>query len=129
MARPPKKRPAGDYEVGYGRPPPATQFKKGQPRPPRKAKDEKEPTLDDYIAEELKLPMRFQEEGQERRMPKGKVLAKMAVNKAIKDGDLRRLRDHLPKRQAAAESEFSEADLELIARFLANWQAGEGGDK
>lgn len=129
MAKPPKKSPAGDYEVGYGRPPLATQFKKGQPRPPRRVKEEREPTIDDYIAEELKLPMRFQEEGRERRMPKGKVLARMAVNKAIKDGDLRRLRDHLPKPQAAAQTEFSEADLELIARFLANWQAGEGSDK
>ena len=62
-------------------------------------------------------------------MPKGQVLARTAVNKAIKDGDLRRLRDYLPKRQAAALTDFSEVDLDTIARFLANFQAEEGGDE
>lgn len=130
MAKRPKKTPTGNYPVGYARPPAHTQFQKGQPRPPRKPKEEVELTVDDYIAEELKELMTFtDEQGRARRLPKGRVAAKAAVNKAIKTGDLRRIRDHLPKRQAAEAMPFTEADLALIARFLGSWQADEGGEQ
>jgi len=117
----------GAYEVGYGKPPVRTQFQQGQPRPPRKPKPEREPTLSDYIAEELREMISFTENGRAQRMAKGRVLAKAAVNHSIKEGDLRRLKDFLPKPKPQESPDFSQADLDVIARFLAKWQGEKGG--
>lgn len=40
-----KKRPSGEYETGYCKPPKAHRFKTGQPRPPRKAKPQEKSLL------------------------------------------------------------------------------------
>lgn len=110
-----------EYEVGYGRPPLNTRFQKGQPRPPRKPKPETEQSFEDYFAEELKLPMRFVDEtGKEQLYPKGKVLAKSSVNKALKSGDLRQIKEFIPRRKASDGNEISQVDLEMVVRFLAN---------
>lgn len=114
-------RAAPDYDVGYGRPPRHTQFQKGQPRPPRKPKPEVEPSFQDFFEEELRQPMKFVDEtGKEQVMPKGQVLAKASVNKALKSGDIRQIKDFIPRRPAKTDNEVATADIELIARFLAH---------
>lgn len=116
-----------DYDVGYRKPPASGQFKKGQPRPPRKAKAAKNFDLAALVLEELAVPIRFKDEtGKEQRMPKAKVLAKQLVNEALKSGNPKYLRDFLPKSSTLAENDYSEADLAMIARFL-NERFGEGG--
>lgn len=115
------KRPAGDYEVGYGRPPRATQFKPGQSRPPRKPRPERKLTFEDYLVEELEQPMRFVDEsGREQEMPKLRVLAKMVANRAVKNGDLKQIREFIPRAEKRDGDEISQADLGMIARFLAS---------
>jgi hypothetical protein len=114
-----------DYKVGYGRPPKASQFKKGQPRPPRRGT----PKLDlaKCIEEELHSIMQFTDErGQHLKLPKMKVLAKQLVNTSIKKGDVRRLEGLLPKAEVQSQEQFSEADLAMIARFIAKLMP-EGG--
>lgn len=112
---------APGYDVGYRKPPRHTQFKKGQPRPPRKPKPEDEPSFEDYFEEELRTPMKFVDEtGKDQVMPKGKVLAKASVNKALKSGDIRQIKDFIPRRPAKKDNEVAKADIELIARFLAH---------
>lgn len=112
---------APDYEVGYRKPPRHTQFQKGQPRPPRKPRPEVEPSFEDYFDQELRQPMKFVDEtGKEQVMPKGQVLAKASVNKALKSGDIRQIKDFIPRRPAKTDNEVATADIELIARFLAH---------
>jgi hypothetical protein len=110
------------YEVGYGKPPRHTQFRKGQARPPRKPKPEVEQGFEDWFEEELRQPMWFVDEsGVEQTLPKGRVLAKASVNKALKSGDIRQIKDFIPRRPARENSEMTQADLETIARFLAHY--------
>lgn len=112
-------RRARDYPVGYGKPPAEHQFKKGQPRPPRKPKEDKPtPSFQDYLSAELEETMRIVENGVEQHVPKGKALAKAAINGAIKEGDPRRLRDFLPKLKVQEDVDFSEIDLAIVARFM-----------
>lgn len=114
------KRGAGAYPVGYGKPPVATQFKKGQPRPPRKAKPGKPtPSFEDYLEAELAENMRIVENGVERYVPKGKALAKAAIKGAMDNGDPRRLKAFLRPARAQEDFDFSEVDLTIVARFMA----------
>ncbi|MBC2667470.1 hypothetical protein H7F51_18280 [Novosphingobium flavum] len=118
--RKPAKRSAGDYPVGYGKPPVATQFKKGQPRPPRKAKPDKPaPSFEDYLEAELAEQMRIVENGVEQYVPKGKALAKASIKGALDDRDPRRLKGFLRPARAQEDFDFSEVDLAIVARFMA----------
>lgn len=128
MSKRSNPKSSGDYEVGYGKPPKAGQFKKGQPRPPRKPKPHELPDLKALVAAELAAPITFKdEEGRQQRMSKAQVLAKQLVNEALKTGNPKHLRDFLPKETAAANDDFSEADLALIARFLQQHGPNGGG--
>lgn len=51
-----KKKPVGDYEVGYGKPPNHTKFKKGHSGNPR-GKPKGKKSLKTILAEELLSPM------------------------------------------------------------------------
>ena len=119
----------GDYEVGYGRPPRDTQFKKGQPRPPRKPKPEPQPSFEDWFEEELRLPMRFVDEnGEEQVLPKGRVLAKTSVNKALKSGDIRQIREFIPRRPPRIDEEISKTNIEMVVRFMASYLGSDLAD-
>ena len=116
---------APEYEVGYRKPPVHSQFKKGQPRPPRKAKPTVERSFEDWFNEELRVPMKFLDEnGDEQVYPKGKVLAKAAVNKALRSGDIRQIKEFFPRRSVKKDEEITGADLETVARFFANHRGG-----
>ncbi|GAA4777187.1 hypothetical protein [Novosphingobium ginsenosidimutans] len=114
------KRGSADYEVGYAKPPVATRFKKGQPRPPRKPKAEQAPrAFQDFLAEELNEPMRIIENGVEQVVPKGKALAKASIKGAMDDRDPRRLKGFLAPSAPKEEFDFSETDITIVARALA----------
>jgi hypothetical protein len=124
-----KRKSSGerDYDVGYRKPPISSRFKKGQPRPPRKAKPAEKIDLSAFVLEELAVPISFKDEtGRNQRLPKAKVLAKKLVNEALKTGNPKYLKDFLPKASTLAEDDYSEADLAMIARFLGE-HVGEGG--
>lgn len=118
---------AGGYDVGYRKPPKTGQFKKGQSRPPRKPKQPQLVDFAGFILEELTERIRFNDEdGKELLAPKGKYLAKMVVNQALKTGNLKQLNPFLPKANVNATEDLSEADLALIARALAKLGLGGG---
>ena len=113
-----KREPSGDYEVGYGRPPKHSQFKKGEKQNHERKRTE-DHDLGGYIQEELGTLATFKdEEGRRRRMPKARLLAKQIVNHAVKTGDPRRLQMYLPKPSVEPDEPFTEAELETILRAL-----------
>ena len=112
---------AADYKVGYGRPPRHTQFKKGEKQNHGRRRRENH-DLGRYIMDELSVPVSFtDEEGRSRKLPKARVLARQMVNHALKTGDARRLEKWLPRPIAETEEQFTGAELETIARFLAQY--------
>jgi hypothetical protein len=88
-----RKQPA-TYEVGYGRPPVAHQFKRGQSGNP-KGRRKGSVSLPAAIAAELRKLVPVQENGERNYYSKLAVAAKQLVNKAAA-GDLHALR-HLLK--------------------------------
>lgn len=80
-----------DYEVGYGKPPRHTRFKKGQPSPNPSGRPKREPTFVEEFEKELNTIVVIQEGGRTRRHTKRRLIAKQLVNLAVK-GDRASLR-------------------------------------
>lgn len=80
-----------DYEVGYGKPPHHTRFKKGQPSPNPSGRPKREPTFIEEFTEELNTVVKIAEGGRKRRYTKRRLIAKQMVNLAVK-GDRTSLR-------------------------------------
>lgn len=78
-----------DYEVGYGRPPKATQFQKGQSGNPKGRPKGKRGLKSDLRAE-LNEKVEITENGIRKRLTKQQLLIKQLFAKAIK-GDIRAL--------------------------------------
>jgi Family of unknown function (DUF5681) len=85
-----KSKPKKEYEVGYGKPPLATRYKKGQSgnpngRPPKKIAQELDPgkILQSIDNEAIVVEIN----GKRKRMPKGEIYFRQLFTKAIK-GDL-----------------------------------------
>lgn len=76
-----------DYEVGYGRPPKATQFKKGQSGNP-KGRPKGRLNVDTEFQALLEECVTVTENGRQRSMPLMKVILKRLVTKAA-GGDLK----------------------------------------
>ena len=126
-------RRKGDYEVGYGRPPAHTRFRKGQSGNPA-GRPRGSRSLPALLAAELDRPVAVREGGAVRRMRKRQALAASLVNKALQ-GDARAtalLVGLLGRAEpdAAAPDRPAPApgaeDREIIEAFLA--RAREGGD-
>lgn len=76
-----------DYEVGYGKPPRATRFKPGQSgNPAGRSKGSR--NLATLVQEELSRAIPITIDGRRQTQPKGRVLARLQVDKALK-GDTR----------------------------------------
>jgi hypothetical protein len=81
----------GDYEVGYGRPPKSTRFKKGQSGNP-KGRQKGTKNIATYVEIALQQRVLVREGGKDKRRTKADVIARRAVVKAM-TGDLKPLLD------------------------------------
>ncbi len=80
------KKPTGDYEVGYGKPPKSGQIKKGERRNP-KGWPKGSKNLKTDLLEELGEMMRVREGGREHRISKQRALIKTQVARALNGND------------------------------------------
>ena len=77
----------GDYEVGYKRPPAASQWRKGQSGNP-KGRSKGTRNLATDLAEELSEAVQVKEHGKSRKISKQRALIKSLLAKAVQ-GDMR----------------------------------------
>ena len=132
MSKPPKS--PRHYEVGYGRPPQAAQFKPGQSGNP-KGRPKGAKNLVTLFREELERPVPVTQNGRTRMMSKARVAVIQQVDKAAK-GDAKAFAALMKYAQedaaavareqaAAATSELQPAEYdEIIARYLADLSEG-----
>ena len=77
-----------DYEVGYGKPPRSTRFKKGQSGNPR-GRPSGSKNLSTLLSEALNEPVIVTENGRRRKISKRQAIIKQLVNQSAKgDGAL-----------------------------------------
>ena len=81
-----KKKPTGDYEVGYALPPKKYQIRKGEIRNP-KGRGKGTRNLKTDLLEELGETMMVREGGRERRISKQRALIKIQVARALNGND------------------------------------------
>ena len=108
-----------DQEVGYKKPPKATQWKAGQSGNPM-GRPKKTKDFERLLDQELSLPLRITDGGQTRTMTKREVLIKSIVNDALKgDRQAQKLVLSFMKTQLTIEDfQPDEADREaLLALF------------
>ena len=76
-------RPAAQYQVGYGKPPVKTRFKKGAPSPNPKGRPKKQDSLFSMLQECLQEEVEVTNaDGRRSKLPANKVIAKKIVNQA-----------------------------------------------
>src|SRR5712671_6110837 len=123
----PSKIPC-DYEVGYGKPPRHTRFKKGQSGNPR-GRPNGSNNLSTLLSEALNEPVIVAEDGGRRTISKRRAIITQLVNRSAK-GDLRALKILLDILQeierrtepASSETSFSPSDDKVIAHLKARLQ-------
>ena len=76
-----------DYKVGYGKPPKATQFKKGVSANPKGRPKRKPGVVGDVIKEVLNSPVEYREGGQTKRAPRRELALKRYLKRAV-EGDV-----------------------------------------
>ncbi|BBK33450.1 hypothetical protein EDC65_3285 [Stella humosa] len=111
-----------DDPVGYGRPPKATQFKKGKSGNP-KGRPKGSRNLHTLMDEELQQRIQLSEGGKVRSLRKGEALVKSVVNKGI-GGDIRAASKVLDiaaiqgSVAAVMQAPMTAEDWEAIAEFM-----------
>jgi Family of unknown function (DUF5681) len=113
----------GGYRIGYGKPPKATQFKKGKSGNPR-GRPKGRRNLATDLAAELNEHVTVLEEGRSRRISKQRALIKSLMAKALQ-GDVRattaflalyaRVITEIPEEQADA---LETDELQILRRFV-----------
>lgn len=123
-----------DYDIGYGKPPKGTRFKKGRSGNP-KGRPKGRKNFATILVEELSEKLTIKEAGKARKVTKLEAVTKQLVTKAI-NGDpralaelLRQIQAHWPKEPdgAAAELPASEEDLAILNDFMRRAAAHKGG--
>jgi hypothetical protein len=120
---------AKNDDVGYRKPPKASQFKRGSSGNP-KGRPKGTRNMKTDLAEELQEIIKVSEGGQPRRLSKQRALIKTLMAKAL-GGDARALTTLLhfvlrifdPAAQPIRETDISAGDKEIIARVLAKQRA------
>ena len=121
-----------DYEVGYGKPPCHTRFKKGQSGNPR-GRPSGSKNLKTLLNEALNEPVVVTEEGRRRKITKREAIITQLVNRSA-TADLRALKillDTLRDIEGHTEpatpeiSSFTEADEKVIEQLKARFAQGE----
>ena len=121
-----------DYEVGYGKPPRNTQFKKGQSGNPR-GRPSGSKNLATLVSVALNEPVIVVENGGRRKITKREAIIKQLVNRSTK-ADWRAIKILLEivreiegrVEPEAGENSFSAADEKVIAQIKARWHAKKG---
>jgi hypothetical protein len=121
-----------DYEVGYGKPPRNTQFKKGQSGNPR-GRPSASKNLATLVSVALNEPVIVVENGGRRKITKREAIIKQLVNRSTK-ADWRAIKILLDivreiegrVEPETAESSFSAADEKVIEQIKARWHAKKG---
>ncbi|MDQ8699206.1 DUF5681 domain-containing protein [Hyphomicrobium sp. LHD-15] len=104
------------YDVGYGKPPKHSRFKRGQSGNP-KGRPKGARNLDVAVQEELKQLVTVRENGRARRLSKRDVIAKSLVNKAVQ-GDLKALQLILSKADRQGIDPPPLSELETIDKSI-----------
>ena len=121
-----------DYEVGYGKPPRNTQFKKGQSGNPR-GRPPGSKNLATLVSVALNEPVIVVENGGRKKITKREAIIKQLVNRSTK-ADWRAIKILLDivreidsrVEPETAERSFSAADEKVIAQMKARWHAKKG---
>ena len=121
-----------DYEVGYGKPPRNTQFKKGQSGNPR-GRPSRSKNLATLVSVALNEPVIVVENGGRRKITKREAIIKQLVNRSTK-ADWRAIKILLDivreienrVEPETGESSFSAADEKVIEQIKARWHAKKG---
>jgi hypothetical protein len=121
-----------DYEVGYGKPPRHTRFKKGQSGNPR-GRPSGSKNLKTLLNEALDEPVVVSEEGRRRKITKREAIVTQLVNRSA-TADLRALKillDTLREIEGQNETDrpetpaFTAADEKVIEQLTARFAKGE----
>jgi hypothetical protein len=84
MSKAPKKA-VGQYEVGYGKPPAATRFQKGQSGNPKgRRKRTPQAEIEDLFMKEYLRPVKVREGDRVQTMPAIQVIMRAEINKGVK---------------------------------------------
>jgi hypothetical protein len=116
------KKSDADYEVGYGKPPKATQFKKGQSGN-KKGRPKKSRNFTTLLTEELDEVMTIREGNIKKRITARQLMAKTVVRAAI-NGDVRQQQFVAKHDDGADEPEpfrVTEEDEAEFAAMLAEY--------
>jgi hypothetical protein len=118
-----------DYQVGYGKPPRHSQFKRGQSGNPR-GRPAGSKNLATLVSEALNEPVIVVENGGRRKISKREAIIKQLVNRSAK-ADWRAIKILLDivrelegrMEPETAENSFSAADEKVIEQMKARWHA------
>jgi hypothetical protein len=100
-----------DYEVGYGKPPVHTRFRKGASGNPT-GKRSRQPTFDELIAVELNKKVTVTENGESRRITKRQAIAMRCVQKAMQ-GDAKAQKQIAESLRLSESAQFGEREIEV----------------
>jgi hypothetical protein len=120
MSKKPQPSPKANYEVGYGKPPISTRYKKGQPSPNPYGRPSKETSvlkaLEEGLGEDLIVSSA---DGKKTKMQANEVIAKKMINQAVSGSiETQKMIVGLERRKGP-KSAMPEEDPEKAAKDLA----------
>ena len=89
-----QRKPTGDYEIGYGKPPKHTQFKPGEARKGKRTSSKRKRGAVD-VAAILEKPVTVRQNGRTRKMTPFEASMRKLVSSAINDGVFKAMQEFL----------------------------------